>query len=105
MISTRMTRLSAGFALFLAFWAGCTGTAKVAEAQPAAKAGALLSLTVGGTPDKVVVERTGDVWTVHTKPDVVDADGTVIEHHDKAWCDTEQRFYHMPFTVTIGLKP
>jgi hypothetical protein len=54
--------------------------------------------------DSVLVDRNGDVWSLFTKSDDILPDGTV-EHHDKAWCDTEQRLYHMPFTVTVRLKP
>ena len=72
-MSTSVTRLVAGAALLLAFWVGCTGAAEVAGA-PTPDEGALRSLTVGGTPDKVVVELTatrpiaGQLQTVGTPP-------------------------------------
>ena len=96
MMSMRMTRLSAGFALFLAFWAGCTGSAEVAEAQPVAKAGALLSLTVGGTPDKVVVELTA------TRP-IASSLRTIGTPPTRLFVDLLQIVPEVPDTTAVNL--
>lgn len=52
--------------------------------------------------DKVLVTRTSaDTWLVQTQPDQLDSATMRVVHHDRAWCESEGRPYHLPIMMVI----
>lgn len=93
-MSKRMTPPTARATLLMVFWAGCSGVGHVMQAQT--PPGALQSLTVGGTPDRVVIELTA------TLP-IAGQIQTLGEPADRLFVDLSNVLPQVPETTDVNL--
>lgn len=55
--------------------------------------------------DRVVVTRVdASTWLIQTQPDELDQASSRIIHHDKAWCESDRRLYHMPLLFAVQIR-
>jgi hypothetical protein len=57
--------------------------------------------TVTGADEVRVTRTSADTWIVRTADDEVDGSTGQVIHHDKAWCESSGKLYHLPTMFVI----